>query len=133
MSRAGESERRPPRPDRRAGIDRMGEVYGFTADPDQSPGDFVAYTVDYLFGDVWCRPGLDVGARRLITIGVLASQGHEDLLEIQFSAALNNGEVDERGVREVVLHVTHYVGWALGAKVNNAAERAIARTARPGQ
>ena len=105
----------------------MQEVYGFTADPDQAPGDFVAYTVDHLFGDVWRRPGLSVDARRLVTIGVLASQGHEDLLEVQFASALSNGELDERGLREVVLHLTHYVGWALGAKANNAAERAISK------
>jgi 4-carboxymuconolactone decarboxylase len=122
-------ERRPPRADRQAGMARMSEVYGFTADPDRSAGDFVAYTVDHLFGDVWSRPGLDVAARRLITIGALAAQGHEDLLEVQFSSALKNGELDVGGVREVVLHVTHYVGWALGAKANNAAERAISQLA----
>jgi len=127
VSTPGGREPRPPKPDREAGMQRMREVYGFSADPDQSAGDFVAYTVDHLFGDVWRRDGLDVGSRRLLTVGVLAAQGHEDLLEVQFSAALERGELDERAVREVVLHLTHYVGWALGAKANNAAERAIAR------
>ena len=127
MSTPGKSDRRPPQPDREAGIERMREVYGFTADPDRSEGDFVAYTVDHLFGDVWRRAGLDVASRRLLTLGVLAAQGHEDLLEVQFASALDKGELDEVAVREVVLHLTHYVGWALGAKANNAAERSIAR------
>ena len=127
MSNPEETGRRPPAPDRAGGMERMREVYGFTADPDQGPGDFVAYTVDYLFGDVWRRDGLGVGPRRLLTIGVLASQGHEDLMEVQFASALKSGELDERALREVVLHLTQYVGWALGAKANNAAERAISR------
>ena len=119
--------RRPPAPDRQRGMDRMLDVYGFNGDPDVGPGDFLAYTVDHLFGDVWCRPGLDVLARRLLAIGVLAAQGQPDLLDIQFGAALANGELDEHQVREVVIHLAHYVGWPLGAGVNNAAERSIAQ------
>ena len=127
MSTPGRYGQRPPKPDREAGMERMAEVYGFSADPDRSEGDFVAYTVDHLFGDVWRREGLDVARRRLLVLGVLAAQGHEDLLEVQFASALDKGELDDVAVREVVLHLTHYVGWALGAKANNAAERAIAR------
>ncbi|HEX4864224.1 MAG TPA: carboxymuconolactone decarboxylase family protein [Acidimicrobiales bacterium] len=127
MTNRDEAARRPPAPDRAGGMERMREVYGFTADPDHGPGDFMAYTVDHLFGDVWRRAGLGVHARRLLTIGVLAAQGQEDLLEVQFASALSNGELDERAVREVVLHLTHYVGWALGARANNAAERAISK------
>jgi len=105
----------------------MQEVYGFGADPDVGPGDFLAFTVDHLFGDVWCRPGLDVPARRLITIGILAAQGQPDLLDVQFDAALAKGELDEDQVREVVIHLAHYVGWPLAAGVNNSTERVIAR------
>lgn len=123
----GRPPRRPPAPDRQRGMDRMQEVYGFNGDPDVGPGDFLAYTVDHLFGDVWSRPGLDVLARRLLAIGVLAAQGQPDLLDIQFGAALANGELDEHQVREVVIHLAHYVGWPLGAGVNNAAERSIAQ------
>ena len=121
------AERRPPHPDRPAGQARMQDVYGFSADPDIGPGDFLAYTVDHLFGDVWCRPDLDVPSRRLLTIGVLAAQGQPDLIDIQFDAALANGEMTEDQVREVVIHLAHYVGWPLGAGVNNSAERVIAR------
>jgi 4-carboxymuconolactone decarboxylase len=105
----------------------MEEVYGFGADPDVGPGDFLAYTVDHLFGDVWRRPGLDVAARRLLTIGVLAAQGQPDLLDVQFGAALSKGELTEDQVREIVIHLAHYVGWPLAAGANNSAERSIAR------
>lgn len=121
------SDHRPPRPDREAGIARMQEVYGFSADPDVGPDDFMAYTVDHLFGDVWVRPELDVRSRRLLTIGVLAAQGLADLVDLQFAAALDNDELTEDEVREIVIHLAHYVGFPLGALVNNSAERVIAR------
>jgi 4-carboxymuconolactone decarboxylase len=118
---------RPPSPDRAQGMAKMQEVYNFTVDPDDVPGDFVAYTVDHLFGDVWCRPGLDVFQRRLVTIGVLAALGKTDLLDVQFQSALHNEELNEDQVRELVVHLTHYVGWPLATGVSEAAERVIAR------
>lgn len=126
------AERRPPAPDRRSGMKKMTEVYGFTADPDDAPGDFLSYTVDHLFGDLWSRPALNIAERRLLTIGVLAAQGQSDLLDVQFGAALDNGEMTDEQVRETVVHLTHYVGWALGAGVNNAAERVLGRRHKDG-
>ena len=124
------SERRPPSPDRDRGIEKMREVYNFSVDPEAVPGDFVAYTVDHLFGDVWSRPALDIFQRRLMTIGVLAALGKTDLLDVQFQSALDNEELTEDQVREVVVHLTHYIGWPLATGVNEAAERVIARRAK---
>ena len=124
------AERRPPKPDRDAGRRRMQEVYNFEVDPEALEGDFVAYTVDHLFGDVWCRPGLELLERRLLTIGVLAALGRTELLDVQFQSALDNGELTEDQVREVVLHLTHYVGWPLATGLNESAERIIARRRR---
>jgi len=120
----------PPSPDRSRGTQRMEDVYGFSADPDSSQGDFMAYTVDHLFGDVWSRPGLDLATRRLLTIGVLAAQGQHDLLRVQFDAALSNGEMTEAQIREVIIHLAHYAGWPLAAGANNAAEAAIAHRSK---
>ena len=79
---------------RARGIAKMHEVYQFSVDPDQIPGDFVALTVDHLFGTIWTRPGLDVPERRLLTIGVLAALGQKSLLEVQFKSAARNGGAD---------------------------------------
>jgi 4-carboxymuconolactone decarboxylase len=105
----------------------MQEVYNFNVDPDVVDGDFVSYTVDHLFGDVWCRPDLEVPERRLLTIGVLAALGRADLLDVQFQSALANDELTVDQVREIVVHLAHYVGWPLATSVNEAAERVIAR------
>ena len=110
---------------RARGLAKMEEVYQFSVDPDRVPGDFAALTVDHLFGTVWTRPGLGVAERRLLTIGVLAALGQKGLLEIQFRSALARGELDADQLREVVIHLTHYVGWPLGSGVNEVAERVI--------
>ena len=114
---------------RAAGIAKMEEVYGFSVDPDTLPGRYAAMTVDHLFGSVWTSEELDVPQRRLLTIGVLAALGKSDLLEIQFGSALERGELTPEQVREVVVHLTHYVGWPLSTGLNATAEQVIARGA----
>lgn len=119
---------------RSRGIAKMQEVYGFTVDPANVPGDYTAITVDHLFGTIWTRPGLDLRERRLLTIGTLAALGLGELLEIQFSCALERAELDVDQAREVVIHLTHYVGWPLSTTLSGAAERAIAahvKSSRP--
>jgi 4-carboxymuconolactone decarboxylase len=88
---------------------------------------FQEVTVDHLFGDIWNRPGLDYRERRLLIIGVIAAFGREELAELQFYSALSNGELTVEQVNEIALHLTHYVGFALGSVVNGAAQRAIER------
>ena len=112
---------------RAAGMAKMQEVYGFTVDPDDLEGPYVDVTVDHLFGTVWTREALGVRDRRLATIGVIAAQGLPGLLEVQFDAALERGELTEEQLRELVLHLTHYVGWPLSTGMSGAAETIIAR------
>jgi 4-carboxymuconolactone decarboxylase len=112
---------------RSRGIAKMEEVYGFSVDPDQFEGPYVAFTVDHLFGTVWTRDALGVRDRRLITIGVLAALGQASLIEIQFRSALERGELTEEQVRELVVHLTHYIGWPLSTEVNAVAEKVIAQ------
>lgn len=112
---------------RQAGIAKMEEVYGFSVDPDTLPGAYAAMTVDHLFGTVWTREALEMRDRRLLTIGVLAALDKSNLLEIQFDSALERGELTEEQVREVVVHLTHYIGWPLSTEMNSTAEKVIAR------
>ena len=114
---------------RAAGRAKMDEVYGFSVDPDTVEGPYVDVTVDHLFGSIWTREALDVRDRRMLTIGVLAALGQAPLLEIQFRAALERGELSVEQVREIVLHLAHYVGWPLSTGVNAAAEKIIAQRA----
>jgi len=110
---------------RAAGQAKMDEVYGFSVDPDAIEGPYVEFTVDHLFGTVWTREALDIRDRRMVTIGVLAALGQAPLLEIQFRSALDRSELTEEQVRELVLHLAHYIGWPLSTGVNAAAEKVI--------
>jgi 4-carboxymuconolactone decarboxylase len=112
---------------RAAGRAKMDEVYGFSVDPDTIEGPYVDVTVDHLFGAIWTREALDIRDRRMLTIGVLAALGQAPLLEIQFRSALERGECTEEQVREIVLHLAHYIGWPLSTGVNAAAEKIIAQ------
>jgi 4-carboxymuconolactone decarboxylase len=117
----------PDRDRRAAGLAKMQEIYGFSVDPDQMPGDYYDMMVDQLFGTVWTRDALTTRDRRLLTMGVLAALHQSDLLDLQFRSALERDELTEAQVREVVLHLTHYIGWPLSTAMNQVAEDVIAR------
>jgi len=109
---------------RQRGLEKMAEVYGWEFQ--DGPGDFFGYTADHLFADIWSRPGLDTKERRLLIVGMLAAQGATDVLEIQLGAAHRNGELDDEGLREIVVFLAHYAGWPVAARLNNVVEKILA-------
>jgi 4-carboxymuconolactone decarboxylase len=119
-----------PEDAREAGMAKMQEVYGFSVDPATLPGGYAEMTVDHLFGAVWTREALGIRDRRLLTMGVLAALGKTDLMDIQFNSALEREELTVEQVREIVVHLTHYIGWPLSTGLNQTAEQVIARRAK---
>jgi 4-carboxymuconolactone decarboxylase len=115
--------------ERRRGLERMEEVYGFEMSDGQ--GDFFRYTADHLFADIWNRPGLSDRDRRLLLIGMLTGTGAHDVLTIQVPAALASGDLDEEALRELVIFLCHYAGWPNGARLNSLVEDTIAQARRP--
>jgi 4-carboxymuconolactone decarboxylase len=113
---------------RRSGLERMEEVYGF--DMTDGLGDFFGYTADHLFADIWNRPGLTDRDRRLLLIGLLSGTGGADVLGIQVPAAHANGELSDEELREIVIFLCHYAGWPNGARLNSIVENTIAKAAR---
>ena len=101
---------------RRIGLERMEEVYGF--DMTDGAGDFFAITADHLFAEIWTRPGLSDRDRRLLLICLLAGSGGHDVLTIQIPAAYAAGELDDEQLREIVIFLCHYAGWPQGARLN---------------
>jgi len=111
--------------ERRRGLERMEEVYGFEMSDGQ--GDFFRYTADHLFADIWSRPGLSDRDRRLLLIGLLAGTGAQDVLTIQVPAALASGDLDAETLREIVIFLCHYAGWPNGARLNSLVEETITK------
>jgi 4-carboxymuconolactone decarboxylase len=114
-----------PEERRARGLAKMSEVYGW--DFQDGPGDFFALTADHLFAEVWSRPGLDTAQRRLLLIGMLAGQGRHDVLGIQLEAALTSGDLDVDALREMVVFLSHYAGWPVGATMNTQVEQVIGK------
>lgn len=70
---------------------------------------FQDYIVGSAWADVWARPELDRSVRSLVTIALLAAQGHEAELEMHLRAARRTGATPEQ-ITEALLHVAVYAG-----------------------
>lgn len=113
---------------RRRGLERMEEVYGF--EMTDGAGDFFGYTADHLFAEIWNRPGLADRDRRLLLIGLLIGSNQHDVLTIQVPAALAAGDLDAEALREIVILACHYAGWPHGGRLNSLVEETIAKAER---
>lgn len=82
----------------------VGEQFGATA-----PG-LVDYTTDYLFRDLWLRPGLAPRDRSLITVAALISAGQVAQITFHLNRAMDNGLTQEQAA-EVITHLAFYAGW----------------------
>lgn len=126
-------DREPEKSDRRAlGEETIGRVYGeLPLLPEGHVyGDAL---VQQLFAEVWSRPALDIPSRRLLVMGALAAQGRFEQLGFQFQRVLAAGELTAEQLDEVVLQLTHYVGWGMSQPIVTEAEKAKAAHATTGK
>lgn len=65
---------------------------------------------DNVFASLWVRPGLDLRARSLVTLGILIALRAEDELKVHFPIALANGCTLQE-LEEVIYHATAYAGF----------------------
>ncbi len=72
--------------------------------------DFERYVIEFLSGEVWSRPGLDLRTKSLCTIAALAALGRPQGLELNLRMALNNGASREEIV-ETLLQIAPYAGF----------------------
>ncbi len=70
--------------------------------------DFQRFITETAWGTVWARPNLDRRTRSLVTIGILAALGREELA-LHLRASRNTG-VDPKEIIEVLFHVAIYAG-----------------------
>ncbi len=72
--------------------------------------DFENYVTEFLAGEIWSRPQLDLRTRSLVTIAALAATGRPLGLELNIRMALNNG-ASRQEVIETLLHIAPYAGF----------------------
>jgi 4-carboxymuconolactone decarboxylase len=74
--------------------------------------------IEQLFAEVWGREGLSIRDRRLLVMGALAAQGQSERVTLQLRRAVEAGEVTLDEAEEIVLQLTHYIGWGLASSLS---------------
>jgi len=86
--------------------------------------------LNFVFGHVWQRPGLDRRARRLITVASVAIDDSPMPLKTHVASALKSGDITKAEMDEVILHFSVYYGIAKGEALHASAEEAWASEQR---
>ncbi|WP_432246370.1 carboxymuconolactone decarboxylase family protein [Mycolicibacterium sp. ELW1] len=94
---------------RERGRRAFAEVMTFAAPQDDTPA--ATGLIDFVYGEVWRRPGLSRRDRRFVTLACVAAADAEAPLRDHVYAALNSGDVSITEMREAVLHFAVYAGW----------------------
>lgn len=72
--------------------------------------DFAHFVTDFLAGEIWSRPHLDLKTRSLITVAALAALGRPNGLRLNIEMAFNNGATREE-ILETLLQMAPYAGF----------------------
>ena len=95
---------------RLAEVDGEGGQHVIDALKDVAP-DLARYVIEFGFGDVYSRPGLDLRTRELVTVAGLAALGHaQPQLKVHVNGALNVGCTPAEIV-EVIIQMALYAGF----------------------
>jgi 4-carboxymuconolactone decarboxylase len=92
------------------------EVMTFDAPEDAAPT--TVSLVDFVFAEVWARPGLSRRDRRFVTLPCVAAADAEGPLRDHVYAALNSGDITITEIQETVLHFAVYSGWPKASRFN---------------
>jgi len=104
------------------GLEKMREVIGDIGEgvvnsfQDIAP-DLTRYIIEFPFGEIYSRTGLDLQKKQLVTLSSLVTQGDtEQALSVHIGGALNVG-LTPNEIIEAFLQLLPYAGWP---KVQNA-------------
>lgn len=88
--------------------------------------DMEKFTMEFGFGDIFSREGLDIKTRELCTISALIALGFaEPQLKAHMGAALKSG-VTEDEIKEVILQMLVYTGFPAAINAMLAAKEVFA-------
>lgn len=95
--------------------------------------DFARYLLEFPFGDIYARPGLDLRSREIATIAALTALGHaQPQLKVHIAAGLNVG-LSEEEIVETIMQMAVYAGFPAALNgLFSAREVFVARRERGG-
>ncbi len=96
--------------------------------------DFARYLIEFPFGDIYARPGLDLRSREIATIAALTALGNAaPQLKVHIAAGLNVGLTQEE-MTEVIIQMAVYAGFPAALNGLFAAKEVFAaRRSLPGR
>lgn len=105
------------------GAEVQARINGQPVPPPETP--FQESIRDFVYAEVWSRPGLDLRARYLIGVaGAALCRFPEATIDGVVRGALKSGEISLAEMREAALHLSVYGGWGTGDLIDKAATRA---------
>jgi 4-carboxymuconolactone decarboxylase len=102
---------------RETGLRQYAEVMTVDAPSDGSPA-IADGLIDFVFAEIWSRPGLSRRDRRFVTLACVAAADADEPLEQYVYAGLNSGDLSITEMRETVLHFAVYAGWPKASRFN---------------
>lgn len=73
--------------------------------------DFARYLLEFPFGDIYARPGLDLRSREIATVAALTALGNAaPQLKVHIAAALHVGLTQDE-IIEVIMQMAVYAGF----------------------
>ena len=116
-----------------AGLQQLAQIDGeagekvLAALADVAP-DLARYTIEFPFGDIYRRPGLDLKSRELATVAALTALGNaQPQLAVHLHAALNVG-CSQAELVEVIIQMAVYAGFPAALNGLFAAREVFAKT-----
>lgn len=88
--------------------------------------DLARYTLEFAFGDVYSRPGLDLKSREIATVAALGALGNAaPQLKVHIHGALNVGCSAEE-IIEIIIQMAVYAGFPAALNAASAAQTVFA-------
>lgn len=73
--------------------------------------DLARYVIEFAFGDIYSRPGLDLRSREIAVIAALTALGNaQPQLKVHINAALNVG-LSREEIVEIMIQMSAYAGF----------------------
>lgn len=88
--------------------------------------DLANYVLEFIFGDLYSRPGLDLKTKQMLTITILATLGNaKPQLAYHINCALNIG-ISQQEIVDIMTHIAGYAGFPTALNGVNTAKEVFA-------
>src|SRR6202790_123032 len=100
-------------------------VKGMATNVDPFYQNFIDFTEEFCWGNVWVRPGLERRERSMLNLAMLSVMARWHEFEVHVRGALNNG-VTEDEIIEILLQAGVYAGVPIASEAFKIADGVIA-------